>query len=214
MSLPLPGGVQGGDCAPVAMVWVCRLGVDAYAEFGRQLDVPRFECPACGEPMVLWGFYRRYLRIQAWCRRVWIRRQRCRACRRSNAVLPQFVTHGRLDELGVIAEGVEAMVAGGGARGVAEDLGVPHTTVRDWRRRFRSRAVLLAMGIGAVVVALLGSLPRLSPDPETAALGAMAAAWAAVAARRPIIGSVFCLANAICGSHLLSTNMQPPWAVL
>jgi len=46
----------------VAIVWVCRLGVDAYAEFGRQLDVPRFECPACGEPMVLWGFYRRYLR--------------------------------------------------------------------------------------------------------------------------------------------------------
>ena len=29
-----------------------------------------------------------------------------------------------------------------------------------------------------------------------------------------IIGSAFSLANAICGSHLLSTNMQPPWAVL
>ena len=165
--------------------------------------------------MARWGFYRRYLRVGIWCRRVWIRRQRCRACRRSHVVLPQFVTNGRLDEMSIIAEGIEAMVmTGRGARRVGEDLDLPHTTVRDWRRRFRSRAVLLAMGIGAVVVALLGSLPRLSPDPETAALGAMAAAWTAVAARRPIIGSAFSLANAICGSHLLSTNMQPPWAVL
>jgi len=197
----------------LAIVWVCRLGVDAYAELGRQLDVPRFDCTVCGEPMVLWGFHRRYLRVGTWCRRVWIRRQRCNACRRSHVVLPQFVTHGRLDEVGVIGEGIEAMVAGRGARKVAGDLGVPHTTVRDWRRRFRARAVLLAMGIGAVVVALSGSLPRLSPEPEQAALGAMAAAWAAVAARRPIIGSAFSLANAICGSQVLSTNTHPPWAV-
>ena len=163
--------------------------------------------------MVLWGFHRRYLRVGTWCRRVWIRRQRCNACRRSHVVLPQFVTHGRLDEVGVIGEGIEAMVAGRGARKVAGDLGVPLTTVRDWRRRFRIRAVLLAMGIGAVVVALSGLLPRLSRDPEQAALGAMAAAWAAVAARRPIIGSAFSLANAICGSQVLSTNTHPPWAV-
>ena len=198
----------------MAIVWVCRLGVDAYAELGRQLDVPRFECPLCGRPMARWGFYRRYLRVGIWCRRVWIRRQRCRACRRSHVVLPQFVTNGRLDEVGVIGEGTEAMVAGRGARKVAADLGLPHTTVRDWRRRFRSRAVLLAMGVAATVVALAGTLPRFSADPEQAALQAMAAAWAVVAARRPIIGSAFSLANAICGSHLLSTNMQPPWAVL
>jgi transposase-like protein len=196
------------------MVWVCRLGVDAYTELGRQLDIPRFDCPVCGKRMVLWGFYRRYLRVEAWCRRVWIRRQRCQACRRSHAVLPQFVTFGRLDEVGVIGEGIEAMVAGRGARAVAEDLGLPHTTVRDWRRRLRSRAELLAMGIAAVVVALAGTIPRLSADPEQAALGAMGAAWEVVAARRPIIGSPFCLANAICGSHLLSTNMHPPWAGL
>jgi transposase-like protein len=199
----------------VAIVWVCRLGVDAYQELGRQLDVPRFDCPRCGEPMILWGWYDRYLRVATWCKRVWIRRQRCKACRRSHVVLPQFVTHGRLDELSIIAEGIEAMVmTGRGARRVGEDLGLPHTTVRDWRRRFRSRAVLLAMGVAAAVVALAGTLPRLSADPERAALQAMAAAWAAVAARRSIIGSAFSLANAICGSHLLSTNMQPPWAVL
>ncbi len=52
----------------MAIVWVCKLGVDAYEQLGRGIDVPRFACPFCGEPMVLWGFYRRYLRIQAWCR--------------------------------------------------------------------------------------------------------------------------------------------------
>jgi hypothetical protein len=165
--------------------------------------------------MVLWGWHDRYLRMGTWCKRVSIRRQRCQACRSSHVVLPQFVTYGRLDGAGVIGEGIEAMVAAGwGARKVGEDLGLPHTTVRDWRRRFRSRAVLLAMGIGAVVVALSGSIPRLSADPESAALGAIAAAWVVVATRRPIIGSAFCLANAICGSHLLSTNMHPPWAGL
>jgi transposase-like protein len=197
------------------MVWVCRLGVDAYAELGRRLDVPRFDCPVCGKPMVLWGWCDRYLRVGTWCKRVWNRRQRCQACRRSHAVLPEFVTYGRLDEVGVIAAGIEAMVmTGRGARHVATDLGLPHTTARDWRRRFRSRAVLLAVGISAVVVALSGSIPRLSADPEHAALGAMAAAWTAVAARRAVVGSAFSLANLICGSHLLSTNMQPPWAVL
>lgn len=197
------------------MLWVCRLGVDAYAELGRNLDVPRFDCPVCGKPMVLWGFYRRYLRVEAWCGRVWIRRQRCPACRRSHAVLPQFVTNRRLDQVGVIGDGIVAMVAAGrGTRTVAGQLGLAHTTVRDWRRRFRIRAELLAMGIAGVVVALAGTVPRLSADPERAALGAMAAAWKAVAARRPIAGNVFWLANVICGSHLLSTNMHPPWAGL
>ena len=215
MSSPLPGGVQGGDRSPVAMVWVCRLGVDAYAELGRQLDIPRFDCPVCGKPMFLWGFYRRYLRVGTWCKWVWIRRQRCQACRRSHAVLPEFVTYGRLDGVGVIGKGIEAMVmTGGGARAVAGDLGLAHSTVRDWRRRFRTRAELLAMGIAGVVVALAGTLPRLSADPEHAALQAMAAAWAVVAARRAVVGSAFSLANLICGSHLLSTIMQPPWAVL
>jgi len=34
--------------------------------------------------MILWGWYDRYLRVATWCKRVWIRRQRCKACRRSH----------------------------------------------------------------------------------------------------------------------------------
>ncbi len=199
----------------MAIVWVCGLDVDTYRDRGRDLDIPRFDCPVCGLAMVMWGWYQRYLRLPAWCALVLIRRQRCQACTCSHAVLPSFVTYQRLDEVAGIGEGIEAMVAGGGARAVADQLALPHTTVRDWRRRFRTRAGLLAMGIAAVVVALTGTLPRLSAEPERAAIQAMKAAWAAVAARRwAVIGNAFVVANVICGSHLLSTNTNPPWAVL
>jgi transposase-like protein len=38
----------------------------------------------------------------------------------------------------------EALLAGEGYRLVAERIGVPAETVRDWRRRFRSRADTVA----------------------------------------------------------------------
>jgi len=197
----------------LAIVWVCGLGVDAYHSLGRGIEVPRFDCPACGLPMVFWGWYARYLRVESWCRQVSIRRQRCQACVISHAVLPSFVTYQRLDEVSVIGAGIEAMVAGAGSRGMAESLGLPHTTVRDWRRRFSRRAVLLAAGVAAVVVALTGSVDRLGADSEKAALSAMAAAWQSLASWGRVIGNAFVVANVICGSHLLSTNTDPPWAL-
>jgi transposase-like protein len=197
----------------VAIVWVCSLSVDAYCELGRGVEVPRFDCPTCGKPMALWGFYSRYLRFGA-CVRVGIRRQRCGACRRSHGVLPGFVTYQRLDELEAIGTGIEAMVGGNvGARRAAAALSRPHSTVRDWRRRFRARAVLLATGIAAAVVATTGTVARLHADPEQACLQAMAAAGQALASRGRTVGNCFVVANVICGSHLLSTNTHPPWAL-
>lgn len=70
------------------------------------------------------------------------------------------------------------------------------------------------MGVAAAVGALSGTLPRLSPDPESAALQAMAAARAELAGRRGIAGNAFFVANAICGSHLLTTNTHPLRAVV
>lgn len=162
--------------------------------------------------MTFWGSYQRHLRIPMSCRHLWVRRERCHVCRRSHGILPSFVTFQRFDLVDVIGQGIEAMVAGRGSRPVASELDLPHTTVRDWRRRFTERSELLAQGIAAAVVALTGTVPRLGPDPERAALEAMAAAWRAAATRPRIVGSAFCLANAICGSHLLSTNTHPPWA--
>jgi hypothetical protein len=61
-------------------------------------------------------------------RRLWVRRARC--CGRSHALLPGFVTWGRLDAGEVIGSAVAAMCAGVGLRRVAERLDLGHTTVR------------------------------------------------------------------------------------
>lgn len=196
----------------LAIVWACPLGVDAYASAGRRLDVPRMPCPDCSAPMGFWGWHERDLRMGR-ARRLALRRERCRPCQRSHVVLPAFVTHGRLDAVEVVGAAIEAMVDGAAVRSVAEALDLPHTTVRDWRRRFAQRAVLLAGGLAAAAVALAGVVPRLAADPQRAAVGAVRAVWRA--ARRHGgrgVGRRWAVANAVCGGHLLSTNTHPPWA--
>jgi len=128
-------------------------------------------------------------------------------------LLPGFVTWGRLDAVEVIGSAVETMCGGAGMRRVAEDLGLKHTTVREWRRRFARRAVLLAVGFSRFCVALGDLAPRLSGHPEGMAVAAVTAAW--VAAKRRFggqVGALWRLANAVVGGHLLSTNTDPPWA--
>ena len=46
--------------SPVAIVWPCPLGVDAYVAVGRDVEFPRMDCPSCAEPMGLWSGYWRY----------------------------------------------------------------------------------------------------------------------------------------------------------
>jgi hypothetical protein len=55
--------------------------------------------------------------------------------------------------------------------------------------------------------------PRLSGRVEAVAVAAARSAW--VAARRRFgdgVGGLWRLANAVVGGHLLSTNIDPPWA--
>jgi hypothetical protein len=62
-------------------------------------------------------------------------------CRVTHALLPAFVLAGWLDVAEAVG-GVIEEVAGGrcGARTAAQRAGIPHTTVREWLRRFRRRA--------------------------------------------------------------------------
>jgi len=115
----------------MAIVWPTALGVEQYAAAGRNVDVPRLGCPGCKEPMSFWGWYERDLRVGR-SQPLLVRRQRCKTCAASHAVLPSFMAHGRLDAIGVIGPALEAMVAGH-ARRAADALGLPYTTVRDWR---------------------------------------------------------------------------------
>ena len=146
----------------MAIVWPTALGVEQYAAAGRDVEVPRLGCPGCKEPMSYWGWYGRDVRVGR-SRLLWVRRQRCRACQASHAVLPSFVAHGRLDAVGVIGPALEAMVAGR-ARAAADALGLPYTTVRDWRRRFGARAEMLALGAVRACVALGAPAPPAGGD--------------------------------------------------
>ena len=136
-----------------------------------------------------------------------VRDQPCRAA--------ELVTHGRLDAVGVIGAALEAMVGppGHGTRNVAQRAGLPHTTVRDWRRRFVSRAEVLASGANRAVVALGGVVPRLAGTPGAVVIGALRAAWReALRCSRGAVASLWRFANGLLGSHLLSTNINPPWS--
>ena len=155
----------------MAIVWPTALGVEQYAAAGRNVDVPRLGCPGCKEPMSYWGWYERDLRVGR-SQALLVRRQRCRPCATSHAVLPSFVAHGRLDAIGVIGPALEAMVAGH-ARRAADALGLPYTTVRDWRRRFVARAEMLAVGFARACVALGAPAPRLAGTAVAVALGAL-----------------------------------------
>ena len=75
----------------MSIVWPCPLMVEAYARLGRAAAVPRPGCPSCAAPMIFWGGYWRITRSGGRCRRVFVRRARCRPCRATHALLPAFV---------------------------------------------------------------------------------------------------------------------------
>jgi anti-sigma factor RsiW len=100
-------------------------------------------------------------------------------------------------------------------RPLARELGVPHETLRGWRRRYRARAPTLTAGLAALAVALGGPAPKLSAEPERAGLEALGAAW--WQARRRFgesVAGVFEFASLVSGGELLSTTTSPPWAGL
>ena len=163
--------------------------------------------------MGLWSGYARWVRVQGRAWRVWVRRARCTSCRVTHALLPSFVLARRVDVVEVIGAALERAAAGVGLRPIAAWLGVPHTTVRDWRRRFARRAGLLAAGLGALAVEVGAALPARVPDVRGAALGALEAVRARVAQR---LGRVapgrWQLAALLTGGRLLSTTTSPPWS--
>jgi hypothetical protein len=111
----------------MATVWPTELDVDMYVAAGREVVVPRADCPRCHQPMPFWGWYERDLRVSAEViHRLSVRRARC--CERTRALLPRFVTWGRLDAVEVIGQALEKMCGGTGMRRVAEALDLKHTT--------------------------------------------------------------------------------------
>jgi hypothetical protein len=102
--------------------------------------------------------------------------------------------------------------AGTGARPSALGAGLPHTTVRDWRRRVTERSAVLIVGFLSAAVALGDSVPRNLSSGVGGLVVAVDAAVGAARRRRGARGRRWLIANRIVGGQLLTTNTDPPWA--
>ena len=201
---------------PVAIVWPCPLSVDEYAAAGRDLEVPRLDCPRCAGVTTRWSGYRRFVRADGLARAIFVPRVRCGRCNQTDAVLPAFVLVGRLDAVESIGEVIERVVTGaGGVRPAAARVEVPHTTAREWVRRFSGGARRLAVCFAALVVELGAEVDAVVSDAAGRALAAVAAAfeaacslpgWAALGRWR--------FASAVSGGRLLATNTNTPYLVV
>ena len=129
----------------MAIVLPCSMTPREFAAAGREVEMPRPDCPNCSAAMSFWGFYSRPLRIGDEVRLL-VHRARCGPCRTPHALIPDFVVPGRLDGIEVIRPGIEQMAGDATTAATAERAGVPYTTARGWRRRFTSQAELLAAG--------------------------------------------------------------------
>ncbi|MGI8411411.1 MAG: helix-turn-helix domain-containing protein [Solirubrobacteraceae bacterium] len=127
-------------------------------------------------------------------------------------LLPDVCLARRRDAVEVIGEALLAV--DDGYRRVAERLGVPAETVRDWRRRFRSLAGVIADHFWRWARALEGALPMPGPQGSLVAdaleaIGCCARA-ASLALRRRAPWS---WAAALTAGGLLAfeINTSPPW---
>jgi len=210
-----PGEGSKAVTSTVAIVWPCPLGVDEYAAAGRDVEVPRPSCPACAKPMIFWSGYPRTVRDDDGDDRlVWVRRSRCVPCRVSHCLLPAFCLLRRLYGAEAIGPAVAAIVDGAPTNKVAEDTGFPFTTVRDWRRRHRERAPVLAAGFAALAVELGAGAPQLAAVPERAALQALDCAWDRARSRFGAVAGRWRFWSVVSGGEALGTTTHTPWIFL
>jgi len=190
---------------PLSIVWRCALDVSAYVALGQQVEVGEHACPECGRVLGGWSGYWRWVRGPG-TERLWIRRKRCSRCRRSHALLPDFLLERRLDEVQVIGHALALSITSG--------LGMrPMTTARDWRRRFRVNAVVLATVLVALAVRLDAAPVLLGgTDHEHAALEALGATWQRARSRfSERIPELWRFWSLISGGRALGTNRSPPY---
>ena len=188
-----------------------RVGLEADLAAGR------LTCPRCGHGVLGgWGCARRRaLRTREGLRWLRPRRGRCRvrACGATHVLLPDVCLVRRRDAVEVIGAAVLA-VSGAGYRQIAERLGRPAETVRDWLARFRARAELVAVHFwwwaraldGAVLPVWVGGSPLMA---AVEAIGVCARAASLVLGRR----APWSWVSALTGGRLLSINTSSPWPV-
>ena len=194
---------------PLAIVWRSVLDVAAYAQAGRSVAAPASACPDCARALARWGGYWRWARAGE-AQRIWIHRGRCAPCARTHALLPDFLLLERLDAAEVFGAAGARGVGGVGMRTIASEAGVPLSTVRGWRSRYRARAAELLAIFGALAVELGDALSELPTSVEAAALAALDSAHHAARTRWPgRLGGMWRFASAVCGGGVLDPHTIP-----
>ena len=194
---------------------VVLIVADDRAVVEADLAAGRLLCPCCRVGVFGgWGCTRlRRLRTREGERRLRPRRGRCReeACLATHVLLPDVCLAGRKDAVEVIGEALLCS-AREGYRRVAERLGVPAETVRDWRLRFGSRAELIAAHFLCWGPALDGALG--APVSQGPPVGdALEAIGVCVRVASLVLGhrAAWSWVSALTVGGLLVINTNPPW---
>jgi hypothetical protein len=202
----------------VAIIWPYPASVSSYVAAGRQIAVPPQRCPACQRPLIGWGGYWRGVRAPLVVERIWIRRGRCAGCRRTHALVPDLALLRRLDVVTVIGTALMLKVINGlGLRPIAEQLDLPHTTLRTWWQRFGVRWPTLLATCTRLMVALDGTPVDVRSVGEQAALEVLSLAWQRAAARFGLRiggGTLWAFWSWISGGLALGTHTTSPWAAI
>lgn len=190
---------------------------DDRAGLEADLAAGRLVCPRCGRGVLGgWGCARRRpVRTLEGVRWLRPRRGRCRerSCGATHVLLPDVCLLRRCDVVEVIGAAVLA-ATGAGYRQVAERIGRPAETVRDWLARLRSREAVVAAHFWRWARALDGALlPAVATGSPLAdaveAIGVCIRAASLALGRRPAWSWV----SALTSGGLLSINTNPPWPV-
>jgi len=157
----------------MAIVLPCSMTPREFAAAGREVEMPRPDCPNCSAQMSFWAF----TAAAANRRRdppprapgaLWAVPDNARPDPRLRGA--RSPRRHRGDRARIEQMAGDATTAAAAAR-----AGVPYTTARGWRRRFTSRAKFLAAGFLAATVALGDLVPRLPAGVVEIALCAIAA---------------------------------------
>ena len=190
---------------------------DDRAVVEADLAAGRLVCPRCGTGVLGgWGCSRlREVRTSLGVRRLRPRRGRCRerSCRATHVLLPDGLL-ARRRYVAVVIGAALLSVGREGYRRAGERLGVPGETVRDWRRRFRSRAARVIAHFLRWARALDGSLDPPAGQGSLAA-DAIEAIGLCTKVASLLLGrrAPWSWVSALTAGGLLEINTSTPWPV-
>lgn len=125
--------------------------------------------------------------------------------------MPSFLFVRRLDADPVIGSAFTRCAGGRGTRPIAQQVGLPHTTVRDWWRRAKAKAAKLLAALLKLATSLDSAPVAITADGVAAVLEALESAWQRarehLGARIPDRWAFWSLVS---GGLALARNISPP----